>query len=385
MNEQRGASILEVLLSIAIVALLAPFMYGQITKASNQIRDIGYANKIIQTRETAMNFVRKNQESWGNVAQVKLTPSDAAQISDAARAVFIDKYLVNDISITDIYISFHISDRAVDAARVAKYIGGAAAIVGDDNVAYGDTWAVTAPDFASGDLVYRIGYDFDGEDHSQYLHRGTSGADDFNVMLRNLDMGGFDMFDVATVAAESADINDAVAGFAQTGDAAVTSLYFSDGAIIDGAQMSVGTMRITGDITGFRNIAATRLNDNKFVTDGNIITNKAEIYQSVNVGNNMTIKSQTQNTVDGFSTIVAHTAAVPFLYADEITFFANGITVSSELLLSGQVPLQIGDWVFPSVTPPEFSNFGLARATLSAAPDTRQFEKLLNNGWKQAR
>lgn len=383
---QRGASILEILLVIAIVALLSPFVYNQINETAAEIRDIGRAKKIITLREPALNFVRLNQEKWPDIAQIKLNEEEISEITDTAHAAFIDKYYVQGAIITDIYLAFNINDDTLAAARVAKHIGLDAASVTPDGIAYGPSWAVTAPDFKPGDLVYRITYNFNGDDNTKYLHRGTSGEDDLNVMYRNLNMGANNVYNIGITSAESAKMTETTAAFVEASNLVTTTAHFTAGANLDGTATHVGTMRVNGDVTGFRNISANKLNrSDAFSTTGTVLSDRATINNSITVGKNLNIKSDYSRSISGFSGIIAHSIAVPYVYADEMYFANNfGLTVSGELLMSTTPPLRIGNWSFPSTTPPKFAELELTRAQIPDAPSESEFNTLIKTGWKNA-
>ncbi len=381
-TSQRGASILEVLLSIAIVTLLAPFLYSQISDSMREIKNIAFAKEIMRLREPALNFVRLHQDAWPDVVQIRLSPEELAQISKDAESGFIDKYTVRGAVITDIYLSFRPTLWELQVAKIAKNIGEDAAVVDANGVAGAATWAATAPDFETGDLVYRIAYDFNGEDNSKYLHRGTSGEDDFNVMKRTLDMGKFDIYNIGTVSAETAKFTDSDTAFAEVKNANTGATYFSSGANMDGSGVQIGTLRVNGDMTGFRNIAARQLNGGTYSTNGGIITDRATIGKSVNVGKNMTLKSDSQHTISGFVGMVTHSLAVAYLYADDMFFGNNfGLTVSGELLMSTTSPIKLGNWYFPSTTPPKFSRITMTRAAIPSTPAESEFDKIMKNGW----
>ncbi|MBN1325240.1 MAG: hypothetical protein JW974_03415 [Alphaproteobacteria bacterium] len=383
LQSQRGSSILEILLVMAIVTALSPFLYNQISETARDIRDISTAKKIIKFRDPALNFVRLNQDTWPDVAQIKLDDDELKQITDAAHSGFIDKYMVNNNVVTDIYLAFYLDDNALHAAKIAKHIGTDAASVDKDGVAYGSSWAVSAPDFKTGDLIYRINYNFNGDDTSKYLHRGTSGEDDFNVMQRILNMGNLDIYNIGTIAGESGKIQDSSASFIETNDATASSVYFEGGVNMDGNGVKIDSMRISGDITGFRNISTKKLNGDGFSTNGTIITDRANVKNSVNVGKDMIIKSDSSKTISGFSGIIAHSLYTSFLYSDEIHFYNNfGLTISGELMMSTTSPLKIGSWYFPSTTPPKFSEFKLSRATIPSMPNVSEFDKLMQSTWK---
>lgn len=380
---QRGASIMEVLLAMAVVAITAPFVYNQISNINNSIRDMATSRAIIDMRDTAMNFVRLYQDSWPEIAQIKLADNELDEISELPTAGFIDKYSVNGASVTDVYLAFDLEKNNLRTAQIANYIGPDAAIVGDDGIAYGTTWAVAAPDFKAGNLIYRISRNFTGEDKSKYLHRGTSGEDDLNMMQRDLNMGGYNVYDVGTVMAESAKIKNTTANFIESASVMADTVYFSSGANMDGGNSYVGSMRVTGDITGFRNITADNLNGAKYTTHGRIISDRATVTNSVNVANDFILKSDSSRTIGGFTAITANSLTTSYVSAEEMIFYDNfGLTISGELLVSTTSPVKIGSWVFPSTTPPKFIQLSLSRAQMPPAPNKDEFGVIMGSGWQ---
>lgn len=382
-DQESGASMMEVLLALAIVALAAPFVYKQIANTNQTIYDISRANGIIKLREPVLNFVRMNQDRWPDVAQIKLSDEELDSISELPSSAFIDKYSVRGATVTDVYLAFDLGETNLRSAQIAHHIGIDAAVVGADGVAYGASWAVAAPDFKPGNLIYRVSRDFAGVDKSKFLHRGSSGEDDLNVMFRDLNMGGFNALDVGTVTASSAKIKNASATFVDIADAVAQNVYFSSGANMDGGRVSIGALRVTGDISGFRNIYADTMNGRGFTTSGRVITDRATVTNSVNVARDFVLKSDTTRTVSGFSGITANSVAAPYITTEEIIFYENfGLTISGELLMSTNAPLKIGSWAFPSTTPPRFSVLDLSRATIPDAPSKNEFGPLLLSGWQ---
>lgn len=381
-NQNRGASITEVLLAMAIIAIATPFVYNQIAKTNHTIHDIAVARRVMSTRDNALNFVRMNQDKWPTPAQIRLDDTELAAISPDAAAGLIDKYSVNGAVITDVYLAFELADEQLRTNKIARHIGGDAAVVGPDNIAYGNTWAVAAPDFMPGDLVYRISRDVAGTDTSRYLHRATSGEDKLNVMERDLDMARHHVYNVATASAKSARIKNGNATFVDTDSATANTIYFSSGANIDGIDVSVGNLRVSGDMSGFRNVYADNINGDKFTTTGRIITDRATILDSVNVSGDFIVKSDSTRTISGFTGISVNSVATPYISTEEMIFYENfGLTVSGELLMSTTPPLKIGNWVFQSTKPPAFSKFELSRGTLPTAPSRNAFSPLIRSGW----
>lgn len=379
----RGASMTEVILAMAIVAIVAPFLYMQITDATDNVRDMALARNIIALRGNVLNYVRANQDKWPDVAQIKLADDELSEISGVATAGFIDKYAVSGATITDVYLAFDTGLKPIRTMRVARHIGMDAAVVSDDGVAYGASWAVAAPDFQPGQLIYRVTRDIAGIDTSKYLHRTSSDDEDLNVMQRDLNMGGNSIFNIATMVAKSARIKNAAAMFANVQDLSATTVFFPDGANMNATSADIGAMRVTGDVTGFRNITANNLNGASYTTRGRIVTDRASVTKSVNVAKDFILKSNSALTVSGFAGMSANTVKTPYVSATEMTFFENfGLTISGELLMSTNAPLKIGAWTFPSTVPPSFNALTFERATIPGAPSRNAFGPLMQSGWK---
>lgn len=382
----RGSSMLEVLLAMAIVAMATPFFYSQISETSDTLRDMVEARKIISLRDDVLNFVRLNQSTWPDVAQIKLSDEELDEISELPDTGFIDKYSVKGATVTDVYLSFDLDKTNLRASRIAKNIGMDAAVVGPDGIAYGDTWAVAAPDFKEGNLIYRISRDIEGEDKSKYLHRTATETEKLNMMMRDLNMGSKNVFKVGGITAKSAEIKNLSTSFIDTGSILSDTIYFSSGASLYGDTAYFGNLRVTGDMSGFRNIYAKTLNGDKYTTRGRIITDRATVNKSVNIANNLTLKSDTTRTISAFTGITTHSVNTSYISTEEIIFYENfGLTISGELLMSTTAPIKIGSWTFPSLTPPRFSSLKLGRAEKPSAPSKAAFSVILSKGWQSAK
>ncbi len=382
-NTQRGDSMLEVILSMAIVSMVAPFLYGQISDATDRMRDLSIANNIIAHQDSVLNFIRVNQDAWPDTAQIKLSAEELAQISDAPHAGFIDQYPVQGATMTDVYLAFDTGTDAVRTNKIARDIGIDAAVVSADGVAYGTGFAVAAPDFKVGDLIYRITRNTNGVDKTKYLHRASVGEEGLNMMQRNMHMGGNNLYDIGSAIATSAGFDNAAAEFLETESLTSDSVYFSSGANIKGGNMYVGNMRVTGDITGFKNIYADAMNGRGHTTSSNIIADRASVENSLHVARDLVLKSDSSRTISGFTAISANAVSTPYLTTEEIVFLEDfGLTVSGELMMSTTPALKIGRWSFPSITPPRFSVLKLSRGTMPAMPLKTEFNSITKQGWK---
>ena len=381
---QRGATMTEVVLAVAVVIAVSPFLYNQIIDMANESADIATANQIVKLRDGIINFLRINHTKWDAVEEIRMSDEQIQQFAPMAHSGFIDKYKVNGASITDVYLAFDLGLPDYRVAHIAKQIGEDAAVIREDGIAYSQSWAVSAPeDFYVGDLIFKISRDFEGADRSRFLHRGTMGEDGLNQMQRNLHLNNYNIFNVSSIDAESAKIVDVDAVFLNADVIDSNSIYFSAGANLNSSNVAVGSMRVTGDTNGFKTIRADKLNGDKYTTNGRLIVDRATIGNSVNVSGNLILKStgtQRSVTVSGISMSKLLT---PYLSASDIMFFENfGITVSGELLLAGDAPLRIGSWYFPSNTPPSFSKFILTRTEIPAVPDSHEFKKIMQKDWQ---
>ena len=380
---ERGASVLEVMLAITVVISVSPFLYSQIIGISKDVQDIAMANKIVKNRDKIVNFLRINQTQWPDTVEIQLTDEEVAEIAPMAHAGFIDKYKVNGATITDVYLAFNINDSEYRTVNIAKHIGADAAVVRDDGVAYSQSWAVVAPDvFNNGDLIFRISRDFEGSDKSRFLHRGTMGEDGLNQMQRDLHMNNFNIFNIGDISSLSAKIFDADTVFLTADVVDADTVYFSSGANISSDSIKIGSMRVTGDASGFNTITANKLNNDKYVTNGRLTVDSANVYGSVNVAGNMVLKSSSSKTITGFNGITTSNLLTPYISAVEMLFADGfGLTVSGELLVSTIAPLQIGTWVFPTNVPPSFSKLILTRSSVPSVPDAQEFKKITSANW----
>nr|MBQ0091215.1 hypothetical protein [Candidatus Enterousia merdequi] len=383
-KSQRGSSISEVILAVAVVLAVSPFLYNQIKDMSAASKDIAKANQIVGVRDDVINFLRINQNKWDDIAEIKLSDEELKAITTLAHSGYVDKYKVNGAIISDVYLAFDIPESDFRVANIVKQIGEDAAVVREDGVAYSQSWAVTAPDdFLVGDLIYKISRDFDSADKTKFLHRGTMGEDGLNKMQRNLHMNNFNVFNVNDIDAMSAEIIDAESVFLESDIVDANNVYFQSGANINSANTVAGSMRVTGDTNGFRLISADKLNGDKYTTNGRLIVDRATIANSLNVSGNLVLKSEYSKSISGFSGISMNKLLVPYLSVSDLVFYENfGITVSGELLLSGKAPLKIGSWSFPSYTAPSFSKFILTRASIPSVPDRNEFKKIISKDWQ---
>ena len=381
---ERGGGLVEVLLALVIISVATPFTYSMIAETTQTMHNMAIANDVISMRDGVLNFVRINQDLWPDVAQIQMSPDELIEFSDSISTGFIDKYIVHGGTIIDVYLAFEFPSMPYKrVAQIANNIGIDAAVVGPDGIAYGDSWAVTAPGFHEGNLIYKISRNLSDIDTSRFLHRGSSGEDELNVMMRDLNMGGHDVYNIGGVDGKSVRVRNLDATFVTAGTVDARTVYFSSGANINGDNIKIGSMRVSGDINGFRNITAKTLNGSSFNVNGRMIADRATINKVVNVGRNLNLKSTSLKTISGFSGMSVGAVYAPYILAGQIVFNENfGLTVSGELLVSTNSPIRFGAWSFPSTTPPSFSNLTLTRASIPTAPRSDEFRAIMTSGWQ---
>ena len=380
---QRGGGLVEVLLALVIISVATPFTYSMIAETTHTMHNMAIANDIISLRDGVLNFVRTNQDLWPDVAQIQMSSEELSEFSDFISSGFIDKYAVRGGTIIDVYLAFEFSLPVKRVAQIASNIGADAAVVGADGIAYGDSWAVTAPGFHEGNLIYKISRNLSDVDTSRFLHRGSSGEDNLNVMERDLNMGGHDVYNIGGLDGKSVRVRNLDATFVTAEEINARTVYFSAGANMNGDNVKIGSMRVSGDISGFRNISAKTLNGSAFNVNGRIIADRATINKTLNVGYDLVLKSTSLKTISGFVGLSAGSVYAPYILTKEIIFHENfGLTVSGELLVSTNSPIKIGSWSFPSTTPPSFSSLTLTRAAIPVAPNADEFRELMTSGWQ---
>ena len=202
-------------------------------------------------------------------------------------------------------------------------------------------------------------------------------------MARDLNMGGHDVYNVGEIDGKSLRVRNLNATFVNADVIDASNVYFSSGANVNGDGVKIGTLRVSGDINGFRNIEAQKLNGSVFNVNGRVTADRATINNSVNVARDFVLKSSSVKTVSGFTGISVGTVYAPYISTKDISFLGDyGLTVSGELLMSTNSPIKFGSWSFPSQNPPAFSVLNLNRAQIPKSPDKREFEAIMQSGWK---
>lgn len=307
MNAQRGSSILETILAIALSLVLVPFIYFQISDMNNAVKDVAVANRIVKSQDKVIDFVRQNQGVFkvdGSDITSELNELDLDLPNSTMHSAWVFK---NDAT-TEVYMAFTF-DSEYKAANIAKYIGEDAAIVSNDNVAYAQNWAIGVSDdfnFYPGDLIFRISHDFGGEDRGHFLHRGSFGEDELNTMEQDLYMGNKDVQLVANITGDN--LGSASAPIENLSVASMnipTEISVNKVTALCGAQIK--SENLTGfyelkvadgvDVSGFKKIYANKITK----ADGVLSSNPSLTANKVTVASEATIQDKLTVVGDGIA------------------------------------------------------------------------------------
>lgn len=398
---------METLLAVAIVAAIMPFAYNGVTDMAEGMADASESKRISEWRDPVMAYVRKNQADWPGSAQVEFDEEEVDVIrgEDSGRtrlmrpyAGFIDKRAGAGGVMIDAYLAFRPeSVKEIRVHGIAKLLGADAAVVGDGGEAASAAgWSISSDVFSSGDLIYKIS-DILGEDETwKYLHRTYLNDDDMSAMQRDLDMAKHDMFDASAVSAGTLNASNGNLWFGEAPELRATEVFFPEGASIDASKASLNSVNVTGDISGFRKIAARRLKgfgvlaNSTWSQRGDVVVDGAAVTEELHVQRDLTVKSESSRTISGFAGVSANSLATPYLSAGQLIFAKGyGITISSELMYSTtDHPIKLGSWTFPSASGPKFSSLLLRKAGAGdlsealASPIADEFAPIMTDGWK---
>lgn len=419
---------METLLAIGLVALMTPFVYARVLDTSNQIKDISIARTIVGWNTKMTAYIRQNQADWPEQAEVDLdqnefyliqngnakpapkrpapavpargaAPTALAKLPVFPYAAFITKYVHRGGTSIDAYVAFPAGAfTLLRMNNLVKTLGVDAAIVGDDSTAYSVAggWSINSKAFRAGDLVYRVSVNLPANNAVLYLHRMKLDDDKLNTMERDLLMSGHAIKDVDDVAGGLLDSKQAGAFFATADTLSADSAAFNAGANIDPSNATVGQIRVSGDVVGFKTIDANTFTgtgvNGGWPSQGTIIADRATITNSVVVGRNLTLQTSDSVTVSGFTGVSVYNVNTPYLSTNELRFADGfGITVSNELGTSdsSSSPLKLGNWTFPSNRLPNFTTLTLQKSVgdiaSSATLNVAEFNEILASGWKELR
>ncbi|MDR3208389.1 MAG: hypothetical protein LBT45_00910 [Rickettsiales bacterium] len=374
MHLERGASLLEMMFAIAIVAVAMPFAYRQVSDIGRNMKIMAEARKIISDADPIKNHIRLHDAEF---APDELT---LVETDDENKRFYVSKTGGG----TTAFLVVKNGWDGLSAHKIARAIGTDAAVSEEDGAAYGVSgeWAISFDGLEPGDIVYRIDAAKSGGDTAKYLHRTILSEGELSTMKRDMSMGNFSIRNAGGIAAKKLNASELNASLVKTPAIAANSLYFSDGLNLNPDKAKFPGVRVNGDAVWFRNLFADDFNSGH----GTLTADRASISDKLTVSNKFEVKSSYSRTISGFAGVAAGIARTAFLDADSLTFLPGfGLTVSSELLYSATPPVKLGSWTFPnsSGAGPKFNSLRLRNlGGGEIAPNVSDFSKILKEGWR---
>ncbi|MCL2737571.1 MAG: hypothetical protein FWE17_01770 [Alphaproteobacteria bacterium] len=400
-GDERGASLLETLLAIGLVAAMAPFAYNRVLDVSRDIADVAAARRIHNWKEAAKGFIRANQMDWEDDAIFELSERDlvAIRAPDEGKqaifpyAAFIEKFSHAGGTTIEAYILFPGEFDGIRMHRIAHHLGADAAVAGDAQIAFSASggWSIESDILEENDIVFRVSVNMPIDDSYAFMHRVDTGDERLNTMERDLSMSRNDIVHAGAVNAGLLDSKMVGAWFAGGGAFSADEAVFPQGANVDGGGVSFAAVRVVGDIIGFRNIHAGIFAGGggalNWSAQGNIVADRVNIAEAVHVGRNMTVRSPNVRTVSGFLGISVHSLATPFVSTEELRFADGfGLSISNELSASfTDGPLRLGNWAFPRTPAPRFADLVLTQGGAVKGGVPTGFENIMSRNWKALR
>lgn len=356
---QRGASMLEIILAVALVLMLVPFMYYHIADMNNTVKDVALANQIVKLRDPVVDFIRVHQSEFlsdGGMA-IPFTDEELASIAPMAQSGWVFRNNMVGASSIEVYLLFSLG-AAYRTANIAKYIGSDAALVSDDNIAYSNDWAVGFDeDLTPGDLVFKITHDFSEADNDRYLHRGTIGGAHLNRMERTLNMNFNNLYNVKNISVPNPDgcseavccdgddcgvayINSAQALFLNAGSGIVNvnNATFLSGATIEtsGGSPHIGKLTVLGDVNNLKEIDTKTID----ATAGTLYAQNISLSGNIEIGNNLSLGIDKELNLGETTAYILNATYLENLTGDGVFIVGvdnkGEVAISSDELVGGE-------------------------------------------------
>jgi len=378
-DRRAGASIMEMLFVIAIVALIMPFAFRRISEVGGDLGNLATAKRIIADMRAARSLLKTHtDEEFEDGVATELEDDD-----EENQKIYDRVYALKTADRRTGYaVMEKWRDDVLTAHKIADMIGIDAAVCGGNGEA-GNTaggWAVELPDLAEGDLVYRITLPKSGDGAEKYLHRTLLDEDGLAAMERDLSMGGFAINQVARAEAGKLTALALDAYLVSAPVIAANNLYFPGGLNLNPGESRIPAIRATGDAIGFRNFTAVEFSG----PGGSMTADRASVSEALTVANRFEVKSLSGRTVTGFAGAILGGVRTSYLDTDTLQFAPGfGITVSGELLYSGSAPIKLGSWSFPSsAAGPKFNRLRLKNFGGEITSRVPDFSDLMKANWR---
>lgn len=337
---QIGSSMMEVVLAIALVLAVTPFLYSQISEMTDMVQDIHYAKKIVGMRNNIITFVRVNEADWDRTGEIpEIKPEELKELAPGAKNMIIDNQ-GDETGVIDVYLVFPKRETSARTAKVVKYIGHDAAVVQPGGIAYAQNWAVQYEKiFEEGDLIFKISRDYALENKTNYLHREAGVNGDLTTMLRDLHMNNNYMYNVGNMKGLYLDMHNSIAAkvkYLNSKEINAENVRFLSGLNLQNPKLlDVQSVSYVNTLYGF-NIVTNTVNENKKTLKTLIMGNSVTVHDNLQVGKDLILKPRASNDEKNIIDIISINTkglSTAFIKANKMRFTENslGITVASDL------------------------------------------------------
>lgn len=207
-NHQAGGMLLELMLSIALAAMIIPFVFQYQNRAVVRAQNIAIARNMERIEDALERYIIDNREKLMTTVGRNITRVDLKQLvqygldEDSALS---DKYQLRIVKSSDVngratlqgVVVLAGGDISPMRTREIVSLGGGATGFIEGNHAYGTfgAWRTTAADLGvtAGDAI--VGTTMVGGDNALYLWRVPSAATSDATMMSALNLGGHDIID----------------------------------------------------------------------------------------------------------------------------------------------------------------------------------------------
>lgn len=414
----RGATLLDALMTLAILGAAAPFAYSYVAETSVAMRQTAFANQMIDFGDVVKNYIALNQSIWPNDFDEEISANTFAEtfadygvitphIDLGNPRVIIYKNKNGNAQTIRAYLIWPPAATLTAAKQAAAALGSAGGVAENDGTitSASGVWSDEVAGVETGSIVLRITENSLQENTEHFMHRvKVSGADNLNMMETDLNMsdGGrrYSVVNAMTLSGIAVDAANAETTLVKTQSLEANTALFTAGLRLDPDNAMFDTIRISGDIIGARKIITSGLygglsgglsglSQETFNTQGRIIADRTNIYESVDVAGDMEIKSATARSVSAWYEMSVNSLSAPYLYAMYLNVPNAGITISSDRITDMTNPsLRLGNWSFPNAggAMPEFNFLKILSyssdniADILNAPKNKM-EKLTGKGW----
>ena len=245
-NTQRGGMLVELLMSVAIVALVLPFLFKYQQESIVRAENITVAHKMQDVEQALERYIVMNRDALLNVAGKSITRVEIEDLEEYGLSDTIiqddgDKYQLRILKSSDstgqstLQGVVVMSDTNISPLRTRQIVE-----VGGDNMgfiegthAYGTfgAWHVDAIDIGINATDGIISTTSVSRDNALYLWREPSDNPDDAKMLGPLNLGGHDFINAQYFDASSAQFDETMKSIAIAADKVV----FSNRTTIDSA------------------------------------------------------------------------------------------------------------------------------------------------------